>query len=105
MGRVKELRRQTLLEKAVADRAQASLREEALLQAITKLRTTVITFATGENWAVRSSRVFWKRMSTDYLWLGEGNPQDLAEKTMVEVFGKDYRKQQLEEKGREEEKK
>ena len=101
MGKLKELRRQTLLEKGAAERVQAGFREEALLQAITKLRAAVLAFATGENWAL-GAKHFWinKRIPQKIIWLGEGNPQYLADKTMVDVFGKDYRQQVVKKEGK-----
>ena len=72
-------------------------REQALLAAVGKLRVGMLEFTKGPNWAVKHHDSIFRRWSfspqiVGYIWVGEGNPQQQAERVMVEVFGKDYNK-------------
>jgi len=93
MSKTKEIKRKTLLEKAAADRQEYTLREKALVGAIGKMRAAMLMFAEGENWALKDRRFLgWPpgKARSDYIWVGEGNPQKLADTVMTGVFGKDY---------------
>jgi len=94
MGKSKEIRKKTLLERLASERAAALEREKALSGAVTKLRAALIVYAKGENWAHRDNLPWALRLlrskGSEYVWLGDGNPEGLAKATIAAVFGKDH---------------
>ncbi len=66
-----------------------------LLGAVDTLRAAMLIFATGPNWAQRFGGYSWftKKKPSPLIWVGEGNPQELADKVLQKVFGKEYSKQ------------
>lgn len=92
MGKSKEIRKRTLLERLASERAAAQEREKVLSGAVTKLRAALIVFAKGENWAQRFGGYSWfsKKKPSPLIWVGEGNPEDLAKAAIAAVFGKDH---------------
>ncbi len=90
-------RRRTKRESVETARKAAEKRGQLLLGAVATLRAAVLIFATGPNWAITPKRYGYDwftirkhpRMVT---WVGEGNPQELADKALKEVFGKEYSK-------------
>ena len=103
MGANRAIRKRELRERAIANVQESASREKALMAAIGNLRTTMLGFAEGSNWVVKHRDSFFDRWflhkslySLDILWVGSGNPEELAVTTMRAVFGKDYNKKQEE---------
>jgi len=97
MGKSKEIRKRTLLERLAAERAGAVEREKILSGAVNKLRVALVIYAKGENWmektTTRSSKWPWSKTGTLevlWTWVGDGNPEDLAKAAITAVFGKDH---------------
>ena len=94
MGKSKEIRKRTLLERLASERATAQEKEKVLIGAINKLRAALVVYAKGENWVnKRREHKFFSGFFSDvpeYSWVGEGNPEDLAKVTIAAVFGKDH---------------
>ena len=95
MGKSKEFRKQTLLERLASERAAAMEREKILSGAVSKLRAALVEYAKGDKWTtfiIPGSRVFWKRADdrTEIVWVGEGTPEGLAQAAIAAVFGKDH---------------
>ena len=95
MGKSKEIRKRTLLERLASERATALEREKVLSGAVTKLRAALIEFAKGENWAEKKpGYILWSWNKTDLrndiVWVGVGHPDLLAKAAIAAVFGKDH---------------
>ena len=95
MGKSKEIRKRTLLERLAAERAAALKREKILSMAVNKLRAALIEYAKGENWAEKKpGHILWSWNKTDLrndiVWVGEGRPDLLAKAVIASVFGKDH---------------
>lgn len=90
MGKSKEIRKRTLLERLAAQTAAASEREKILSAAVTKLRSALIVFAKGENWAIRKQKRGFLKTISFIVWTGEGSPEGLATATIAAVFGKNH---------------
>lgn len=95
MGKSKEIRKRTLLERLASERASATEREKVLSAAVTKLRAALVEYAKGDKWVtiiVPGSRFLWKRPPdrAEIIWVGDGNPENLAKVAIAVVFGKDH---------------
>jgi len=95
MGKSKELRKRTMLERLASERHVSIGREKVLSEAINKLRAALVKYAKGDKWVRRHTPAVgcypWRtHAKTEVFWIGEGAPEDLAKATIAAVFGKDH---------------
>jgi len=80
----RKIRRKNRLDQAASDKASMMTQMKQMLQHLQMFTAAMSEFAKGDNWAATDKKVFW---------LGSGNPQELADKIMIKVFGPNYKKQ------------
>jgi len=95
VGKSKEIRKRTLLERLASERHASVEREKVLSGAVTKLRAALVEYAKGDKWARKftpaSGCYPWRIAAReDIIWLGKGLPEELAKAAIVAVFGKEH---------------
>ena len=76
------MKRRTVLEKLAAERGEMTAALEKIKNAVTELSEVLVTFARGSNWIIRDLE--------DIMWVGEGNPNEIADKVLKHIFGPNY---------------
>jgi len=80
----KKIRRKNRLDQAASDKVSMMKQMKDMLLHLQMFTAAMAEFAKGENWAATDKKIFW---------LGDGNPQGLADAVMQKVFGPKWKDQ------------
>jgi len=90
LSTAKKIRRKNRLDQAASDKASMLEQMKQMLGHLQLMTKLVAEMSKGENWVART---VVGMPQGERIWVGEGDPQELADKLMIKVFGPNYKKQ------------
>jgi len=83
----KKVRRKNRLDQAASDKASMMTQMKQMLQHLQMFTAAMAEFAKGDNWVTNPDT------TNIPMWVGQGNPQGLADAVMTKVFGRNWKEQ------------